>query len=351
MTAVELYWYEADRTWDLVRLYRDLSLAKGRKLTELQKAKLRGALCSVGLKDVAQRLHRELKGLRTDLSKGLYRFIQELLWRHGIEHDGKVYWQQIPRLLSQAGYSRQSMAPTQEMLDAISARPVSEGSIRASAIIEAIEVQQFRNKLDGTNHQFPLTVAHKLEEDGDQAAKKQDFETAIHCYRIPAEQDLSYAPFLVKIAMCFDKLHWYSDSVEISLEFLPLLTARDQVSQLNGVLGSAFHDLAIYTQDELILWQALSYYKKALHRNEGHNVLGLWNSFDLLGEFSLLKKTESDKYLRKAKLAFCDFKDIAHHPKSNFKQYRQNILADAQRICLKIDDAWLKSELWNLQNL
>lgn len=351
MSTLNIYWNEADKTWDLIRLYQDLGRTKGRNLTELQKAKLRGALCNVSLKDVAEQLNRGLKGLRTDLSTGLYRFVQELLWNQGIEHEGKVYWQQIPRLLAQAGYNRQSVSPTQEILDTISAKPLGKDTPKASAIIETIENQLISNRINGSEAQFPLAVAKKLEIDGDQAAKRKEFDTAIHYYRIPVEQDLSYSPFLIKIAACFDKLHQYSDSVAIALEFLPLFTNQDHVSQLNGVLGSAFHELATYTRDELVLRQALSYYKKAFIRSEGPNVLSLWNSFELLEKFSQIKQADSDKYLRKAKLAFCDFKDIAHDPRSNFQRYRQSILEDAQRIQAEIGDPWLLDELSGLQDL
>ena len=349
--TLDIYWNEADKVWDLIRLYKDLSRTKGRGLTELQKAKLRGALCSVALKDVAEQLHRGLKGLRTDLSPGLYRFIQDLLFEKGIDHNGRIYWQQIPRLLSLAGYSRQSVSAVEDSLLSISAAPLGPDSAHASEIIKQIEEQRLRNKLQNSDVKFPLVIAQKLDQDGDLSVEREDFDSAIHYYRIPVEQDLSYASFLVKIAMCFDKLHRYSDSVMIALESFTLCSDADLISKLNGVLGSAFHELAIHTRDDLILRQALDYYQKAKVRSEELNVLGIWNSFDLLIQFSVLNPSQADRYLRKAKLSYCDFLEISQNPTSNFKRYRQYIREDSQRILSELDEPWLAEKLLDLQEL
>lgn len=349
MTGIELYWHEAEESWDLCRLYQDLASIKNRSLTELQKAKLRGALCNIGLKDLARQLGRGLKGLRTDLSKGLYRFIESLLLIKGIEYDLGICWQQIPRLLDMAGYKFQAISSGQKALESIS--KIEGNSIRAIEIIKAIEEQQLFNRTQGHKDIFPIDVAKTLDEKGDQFYNENNLNSAIQFYRIPIEKDLTYTPFLVKIAMCFDKLHQYSDAVAIALTSIKLVTEEDLVSKLNGVLGSAFHELAIHTRDELILGQALGYYQKTCIRSTGPNVLGLWNSFDLLRIFSEFKPNESEKYLRKAKIAFYDFKDLIQDPKSNFKRYQKTILKDMGSILSTLDDKWLKIELVKLKNI
>lgn len=349
MTGVELYWREAGESWDLRRLYRDLADVKNRALTELQKATLRGALCNIGLKDVAKRLGRGLKGLRTDLSKGLYRFIESLLLIKEVKYNIGVCWQQIPRLLAIAGYKIQKVYSGQKALESISI--LKEDSIRATQIIKAIEEQRLHNRIRGYKTSFSKDMAKRLEKEGDLLCNKKNFNSAIQFYKVPVEADLRYAPFLVKISMCFDKLNQYSDAVAIALVTMNLVTDEDLLSRLNGVLGSAFHELAIHTKDDLILGQALGYYQNTYKRSTGPNVLSLWNSFDLLRVFSEFKTKDSERYLRKAKLVFCDFRDLIQDPKSNFKNYQTSILQDIEFLLPSLNDDWLKVELLNLKSI
>jgi WD40 repeat protein len=85
----------ASDRWNLERLYQDLTLAKHRQglrrrkfLTPSEKACLRGLLCGLSPTQIAKELCREPTGLRVDLSRGLYRYIETLTnsslkdWRH-----------------------------------------------------------------------------------------------------------------------------------------------------------------------------------------------------------------------------------------------------------------------------
>jgi hypothetical protein len=91
--------------WNLEKLYEDLALSKqknfpGRpkKLSHKEKACLRGFLKNQGPKEMATEFGIDFNGLRVDLTKGLYRFIEDLT--------GQPFenWWNIPEALKQAGY-------------------------------------------------------------------------------------------------------------------------------------------------------------------------------------------------------------------------------------------------------
>lgn len=76
---------DAANQWDLERLYTDLTAIKQihfphrrAKLTPLEKACLRGFLCQNSPSEIANTLNREPKGLRVDLSRSLYRYLESL---------------------------------------------------------------------------------------------------------------------------------------------------------------------------------------------------------------------------------------------------------------------------------
>ncbi|WP_013335126.1 NB-ARC domain-containing protein [Gloeothece verrucosa] len=76
---------DAANQWQLERLYTDLTAIKQlhfphrrAKLTPLEKACLRGFLCQKSPSDIANILNREPKGLRVDLSRSLYRYLESL---------------------------------------------------------------------------------------------------------------------------------------------------------------------------------------------------------------------------------------------------------------------------------
>lgn len=77
----------ANETWNLEKLYRDLAEAKRqycgklKKLTPVEMACLRGLLCGFSPPEIAAELNREPRGLRVDLSRGLYRYVEVLTQR------------------------------------------------------------------------------------------------------------------------------------------------------------------------------------------------------------------------------------------------------------------------------
>lgn len=89
--------------WDLDRLYADLATAKQRPLTHTERACLRGLLSGINPNEIAVQLNRQLPGLRVDLTRGLYRYIEALT-------DVAVKnWREVATLL-EPGY-RRSLQP------------------------------------------------------------------------------------------------------------------------------------------------------------------------------------------------------------------------------------------------
>ncbi|HBB34797.1 MAG TPA: hypothetical protein DDZ80_32645 [Cyanobacteria bacterium UBA8803] len=100
---------EAAENWDLERLYADLEKAKQQQperrnevqLTPFEKACLRGLLCGESSLQIAKKLSREPRGLRVDLSRGLYQYLKTLTGQEQINN-----WRDIPRWLEKAGYKQ-----------------------------------------------------------------------------------------------------------------------------------------------------------------------------------------------------------------------------------------------------
>lgn len=100
---------EVTHHWNLDKLYEDLTDAKQRQgiirrkpITPTEKACLRGLLSGHTPTEIALKLNREPVGLRVDLSRGLYRYIEMLT--------GCVLkdWSKVTQILTTAGYSTQS---------------------------------------------------------------------------------------------------------------------------------------------------------------------------------------------------------------------------------------------------
>lgn len=113
---------KAADNWDLERLYAELEAAKQemsgiepgnkrKKLTEIEKACLRGLLCGNSPDEIAQELHREASGLRVDLSRGLYRYLEILTDR---ELKSIKRWTNIPQWLETAGYNKPLQPPQRQ---------------------------------------------------------------------------------------------------------------------------------------------------------------------------------------------------------------------------------------------
>ncbi|MDY6806838.1 MAG: NB-ARC domain-containing protein [Cyanobacteriota bacterium] len=113
---------KAGDNWDLERLYAELEAAKQemsgiepgnrrKKLTEIEKACLRGLLCGNSPDEIAQELHREASGLRVELSRGLYRYLEILTDR---ELNSIRRWTNIAKWLEAAGYNKPLQPPQRQ---------------------------------------------------------------------------------------------------------------------------------------------------------------------------------------------------------------------------------------------
>ncbi|XWK87262.1 MAG: helix-turn-helix domain-containing protein [Phormidium sp.] len=87
--------------WDLETLYSDLASVKGKRLTPVEKLHLRGLLCGYSPSEIAEKLGKTVKGVETDLSASIYRYVKILLdkCKEKIEN-----WRNITEWLEEAGY-------------------------------------------------------------------------------------------------------------------------------------------------------------------------------------------------------------------------------------------------------
>jgi hypothetical protein len=95
---------EAVELWDLDRLYIDLASAKGKGLTPVEKQYLRGLLCSYSPNEIAERCHVASDTVRNYLSKGLYRYIEEMLIRQGEDQTRLKDWSRVSIVMERLGY-------------------------------------------------------------------------------------------------------------------------------------------------------------------------------------------------------------------------------------------------------
>jgi antitoxin VapB len=100
---------EAANSWNLSKLYTDLRAAKRlytksqkQQLTPLEQAYLRGILCGQSPPEIAKVFHRESNGLRVELSRGLYRYIETLTEKRPRN------WKEVPVILENAGYKQKA---------------------------------------------------------------------------------------------------------------------------------------------------------------------------------------------------------------------------------------------------
>ena len=101
---------EADQNWNLTQLYTDLSSAKGRKLTPVEKQYLRGLLCGYSPLEMAEQLCVTNDSVRNYLCRRLYRYIEEMLVRQTDEAVKIKDWSWIANLLEKAGYKKQPVS-------------------------------------------------------------------------------------------------------------------------------------------------------------------------------------------------------------------------------------------------
>lgn len=122
MKFEEQLFREAESNWDLEKLYtklnqvKQLDSSKTAKLTETEKAILRGFLCGYSPQEIASYLHWTICSLRVELTRGLYRYIETLT-----EHQLNTIknWRNIPQWLAAAGYNSPQLKQNWSQLPSI----------------------------------------------------------------------------------------------------------------------------------------------------------------------------------------------------------------------------------------
>jgi hypothetical protein len=101
MTPTDEQFSQALQHWDVETLYIDLASAKGRRLTPVEKLHLRGLLCGYSPAEIAEKLHKSVKGVEAEVSVSVYRYVKSLVGKRTEKVDN---WRNITEWLEDAGY-------------------------------------------------------------------------------------------------------------------------------------------------------------------------------------------------------------------------------------------------------
>ncbi|MGB7272340.1 MAG: hypothetical protein WBC69_03530 [Geitlerinemataceae cyanobacterium] len=101
MTLTDEQFTQAEQQWDLETLYLDLASAKGRRLTPVEKLHLRGLLCGYSPAEIADKLHKSVKGVEAEVSVSVYRYVKSLIGKCTEKVEN---WRNITEWLEDAGY-------------------------------------------------------------------------------------------------------------------------------------------------------------------------------------------------------------------------------------------------------
>ncbi|ERT08125.1 archaeal ATPase family protein [Lyngbya aestuarii BL J] len=212
---------EAENNWNLEQLYTDLTAAKQfhkhsekQQLTKTEKTMLRGLLCGLSPSEIATELHRSCSGLRVDLSRGLYRYV-EALTDQSLGH-----WKDVCVFL-QVGYQRSTHLNTEET-------PISQ----------AVEVLEL---IAEDPPQQPLTTSASLTTPSPVKPKKIDWIEAI------------------------DVSTFYGRETELTTLKQWIIEDRCRVVAISGIQGVGKTSLAsklagqIQNEFEYIIWRNLDH--------------------------------------------------------------------------------------------
>ena len=98
---------QAANHWDLETLYTDIASAQGKRLTPVEKLHLRGLLSGYSPAEVADKLHKSVKGVESEMCTTLYPHIKSLV---GKSNEKVENWRNITEWLEEAGYKTQLSA-------------------------------------------------------------------------------------------------------------------------------------------------------------------------------------------------------------------------------------------------
>lgn len=152
-THIEDEFIEAKNNWELEKLYVDLSSAKGKALTPVEKKFLRGLLCGCSPAEIAKIVYqsRSSSTVRVYLSNGLYKYIEEMLSNHAGYSVKVKNWSRVTHLLEKAGYKKY-LFPLQPIITPIKTHKQPEIHLDDSKLTqcqdwgEAIDVSLFHGR-------------------------------------------------------------------------------------------------------------------------------------------------------------------------------------------------------------
>ena len=111
--SLEEHFKSVGELWDLKRLYDDLATIKGDSLTPTEKLHLRGLLCGYSPAVLAKRLHKSPRGIQSDVSSTINRYIKKLVNKNQQPFLKKLNNAgDIGDLLEKAGYKKISNVST-----------------------------------------------------------------------------------------------------------------------------------------------------------------------------------------------------------------------------------------------
>jgi tetratricopeptide (TPR) repeat protein len=320
---------EANRNWQLTQLLQDLEAIKRSSLSMFEINCLYGLLCRYNLSNIADKLGWSVKSLRTELSRGLYIYIKEVLNRDTIVGNRIADW--LEPIYGKPIELKDS--PTYEI----------EEKYRSSSLIALVLNQHspLEDLQDRDNEVISLLNYADLRK------ASGNFLEAIKVYKEALEIDLSRIRILNKIASCLYKLGFHNDVWEIC-NFLLCHAQKDEVKRVTyNFLGLINRNGAYQQYNNLQIHHAVYYFTKAKELSDT-DVVPAWNIVEILFRF----RNHNSNYLSRAELAVPDLFRIAEHPESNFNRYQQRILLEAEQVFTDLGEWWkmVYSRLERLKN-
>jgi hypothetical protein len=131
---------QAANHWDLETLYADLASVKGKRLTPMEKLHLRGLLCGYSPSEIAEKLGKTVKGVETDLSATIYRYVKSLLDKCNEKIEN---WRNISEWLEDAGYKSRSSGkiPVNSLLPENSVVNITNINIEQNQLVIVINLK------------------------------------------------------------------------------------------------------------------------------------------------------------------------------------------------------------------
>jgi tetratricopeptide (TPR) repeat protein len=312
----------AARNWDLTQLIEDLEKVKSNSLSFFEENSLYGLLCRYNLSHIASKLGWSIKAVRTELSRGLYIYLKDLL-----DLD-KIAWCKVADWLEPV-YGKQIVFPEKPTYRL-------EEKNRSSSLIALVLADRCQCKsLDlgiSANKSDEMVTMEKY---ADMRLKAGNAIEAVEIYREVLEKNTSDLTLLNKIGDCLYELGFYNDVAEIG-NFVLCHTQLDEVKSIAyNLLGSISRENAIQKYSNLQVDRAI-YYFTQVKEISATDVLPAWSIVETLLHF----RADNANYLQRAKLAVLDFFKIAEHPESTFPRDRERILQEAAAIFADLDEWW-----------